>query len=88
MLLAALLLLVVGTALLMWAGAIADYLAQVHRPYADRWSYARFYADANKTRPVFRVLGVGFVVGAVMVLIGVARCTDVHRLEPQVAHWS
>lgn len=70
MILAALLMLVVGTALLTWAGAIADYLAQIYRPYADRWSYARFYADANKTRPVFRLLGVGFVMGAIMVLIG------------------
>lgn len=67
---ATLLMLVVGTALLAWAGAIADYLAQVYRPYADRWSYARLYADANKTRPLFRLLGVGFVVGAVIVLIG------------------
>lgn len=48
MILAALLMLVAGTALLTWASAIADYLAQVYRPYADRWSYARIYADANK----------------------------------------
>lgn len=69
MILTALLMLVAGTVLLTSAGAIADYLAQVYRPYADRWSYARIYVDANKTRPLFRLLGAGFLVGAIIVLI-------------------